>query len=170
MSDSKHERARELVLLRDVEGVSTSDAGWLDSHLAECAECAGFAEELQLATDALRSVPVTASSSLVSATQARVRQHAAELRDREARLFLIGISFCLGLLWSAGSMFIGWRFSTWLAERIHIAPWAIAAGLVIFWLAPAIAVALAFMAHYRPSWPYVKAEWALTADHSEELQ
>jgi hypothetical protein len=158
MNASDHERARDLVLQRDIEGVSAGDAVWLDSHLAECSECAVFAEDLQLATDSLRSMPVTASSSLVGATQARVRQHAAELRDREARLFLIGTSFCLGLLWSAGSMFIGWRLSAWLAERLHIAPWAIAAGLVIFWLAPAVVVAIAVLPRYPISYRS-RADW-----------
>ena len=158
MNASDHERARDLVLLRGIEGISAGDAKWLDSHLVECFECAAFAEELQLTTNALRSMPVTASSSLVGTTQARVRQHAADLRDREVRLFLIGISFCLGLLWSAGSMFIGWRLSAWLAERLHIAPWAIAAGVVIFWLAPAVAVAIAVLPRYPMSYPS-RADW-----------
>src|SRR3974377_608239 len=135
MTGSDHERARKLILLRDVEGVSNTDAAWLASHLAGCSECASFAQELEDTSLALRSIPVTAPISLVSATQARVPHGAAELRDHEARLFLIGISFCLGLLWSAGSAFVGWKFSSWLAERIHVAPWIIAMGFVVFWLA-----------------------------------
>ncbi len=169
MNLSDHERARELVLLSDVEGLSDRDAIWLAAHLADCPECNAFTDQMKLASLVLRSVPVTARASLVMATQARVRARAAELRDHQARIFLIGISFCLGLLWSAGSMFIGWRFSSWLAERIHIAQWAVAAGLVVLWLAPAIAMALAFMVQYRPPSHYARADWTLL-DHSEELQ
>jgi len=168
MSGSDHERARELVLIGDIDEIAHGDALWLEAHLSGCADCSEFAEEFQQATRALRNMPVTASLALVTDTQTRVRVRAAELRDHEARMFLIGISFCLGLLWSAGSAFAGWKLSGWLAERIHVAQWAVAAGLVTFWLAPAIAMALAFLLHSRPlSYP-ARVEWPLT--NTEELQ
>jgi hypothetical protein len=63
----------------------------------------------------------------------------------------MGISFCLGLLWSAGSMFVGWRFSGWLADRLHVETWMVAGGLVVFWLLPAIAIAVVLVGHQRPS-------------------
>ena len=158
MTNSYHERARELVLLREVEGVSDGEAAWLASHLEGCAECSDFAKELALAERALRSIPVTASVSLVSATQMRVRQRAAELRDQQARNFLIGISFCLGLLWSAGSAFVGFRLSGWLADKIHVASWIIAAGFVVFWLAPAVAIAVGLLA-YHPLSRSTHSDW-----------
>lgn len=158
MTNSYHERARELVLLREVEGISNAEALWLTSHLEGCAECSDFAKELALAERALRSIPVTASVSLVSATQMRVRQRAAELRDQQARNFLIGISFCLGLLWSAGSAFVGFRLSGWLADKIHVASWIIAAGFVVFWLAPAVAIAVGLLA-YHPLSRSTHSDW-----------
>ena len=158
MNGSDHERARELVLLSDVEGISAGEDAWLASHLERCAECAGFAEELELTTRALRGVPVMANASLVSATQARVRQRAAELRDQQARNFLIGISFCLGLLWSAASAFIGLRLSGWLADKIHVAPWIIATGFVTFWLAPAAAIAIGLLVRHPLSDP-ARTDW-----------
>jgi hypothetical protein len=159
MTNSDHERARELILIRDIEGIADSEGVWLASHLGSCAECSGFVEELALAERALRSVPVTAPLALVSATQMRVRQRAAELRDQQARNFLIGISFCLGLLWSAASAFVGMRLSGWLADKIHVAPWIIAAGFIVFWLAPAVLIAIGLLAHHplsssaRTDWP-----------------
>ena len=158
MNNSDHQRARELVLLRDVEGTSDSEATWLTSHLDGCAECSSFAEELALAELTLRSIPVVASASLVSATQARVRQRAAELRDQQARNFLIGISFCLGLLWSAGSAFVGLKLSAWLADKIHVASWLIAAGFVVFWLAPAAAIAIGLLVHH-PLSDSARTDW-----------
>jgi anti-sigma factor RsiW len=156
MNRSEHERARDLVLTRDVEGIDESDRTWLESHVGACPECAAFAEDLHLTSRALRSIPVMASTSLVSSTQARVRQRAAELREQQARVFLIGISFGLGLLWSAGSAFVGWKISGWLAERIHVAPLIISAAFVVFWLAPAMVMAVAGLL-YRPishhAWP-----------------
>jgi hypothetical protein len=167
MTNSDHERARELVMLRDIEGVSEGDARWLDSHLLACPECFGFAEEFEVAERALRSMPVTAPVSLVSATQLRVRQRAAELRDQQARNFLIGISFCLGLLWSAGSAFVGLKLSGWLAEKIHVAPWLIATGLAVFWLAPAIAIAIGLLIKHPLARP-PRADW-LAARFEEDL-
>lgn len=167
MTNADHERARELVLLRDIEGISDSEGMWLASHLESCAECAGFAEELELAAQALRSIPVKASVSLVSATQMRIRQRAAELRDQQARNFLIGISFCLGLLWSAGAAFVGLKLSDWLAGKIHVAPWIIASALVVFWLAPAIAIAVGLLVHH-PLSTSARTDW-LTARVKEDL-
>ncbi len=169
MNGSDHERARDLALMRGVEEVSHGDALWLEAHLSGCTDCAAFAEELQLTARVLRNMPVTASASLVIDTQTRVRARAAELREHEAKAFLIGIAFCLGLLWSAGSAFVGWKLSAWLADKIHVAQWAIAVGLLVFWLAPAIAMALAFMVQYRPITHHVRADWTLL-ERSEELQ
>lgn len=167
MTHSNHERARELALLRDIEGISGGEAAWLGSHLEGCAECSVFVGALGLASRALRAEPVMASSSLVSATQARVRQRAAELRDHQARNFLIGISFCLGLLWSAGSAFVGLKLSGWLADKVHVAAWVIATGFVVFWLAPAVAIAIGLLAYHPLSNP-ARTDW-LAARVKEDL-
>lgn len=167
MTNSDHQRAREFVLLRDIEGISDSDATWLAFHLEGCPECSDFAEQLVAAERALRSIPIIAPVSLVSATQMRVRQRAAELRDHQARTFLIGISFCLGLLWSAGSAFVGLRLSSWLADKLNMAPWIIATGFVVFWLAPAVAIAIGLLVHH-PLSNRARADW-LTASVKEDL-
>ena len=159
MTRSDHERARELVLMQGVEDVSAGEGVWLESHLAACAECADFKEALELTSQAMRATPVLASSSLVSTTQARVRARAAELQDQQTRLYLIGISFCFGLLWSAGSMFLGWKLSGWLGERLHLEAWVIAAGLIVFWLLPAIAMAGVLLFHRRTSLGPESALW-----------
>ena len=159
MKVSDHERARDLVMLRDGEEGTAADAAWLDSHLLECSECASFAEALQLTTQTMRSTPVLASSSLVNATQARVRIRAAELQDQQNRYFLIGISFCLGVFWSAGSMFLGWKLSAWMAEQFHVATWVISAAFVLFWLLPAIGMAVLLVLHQRPTFGPELALW-----------
>jgi hypothetical protein len=154
-------------MLRDVEGVSESDAVWLEKHLGECGECAGFAESLQMTAQMLRLTPISTSPALVSVTQSRVRERAEELREREARVFLIGISFCLGLVWSAGSALAGWKLSSWLAQSIHVPAWAVAAGLVVFWLLPAIAMGLIFLHDPRPFLPQGRATWETTQGEGE---
>jgi hypothetical protein len=156
---SDHERARDLILMQGVEKLSTTETAWLEGHLAECGECSDFAQALELTAQAMRRAPVLASSSLVSATQSRVRARAAELQDRRNRFFLIGISFSLGLLWSAGSMFLGWKLSGWLAERFHLAAWIIGAGIVLFWLLPAMAMAVVLLFHQQPALGTESALW-----------
>jgi hypothetical protein len=166
MTNSDHERARDLILLRDVERISDSDAGWLATHLESCGTCAAFAQKLELTAIELRSMPITATGSLVSATQLRVRRRAAELRDQQARTLLIGISFCLGLLWSAGSAFVGLRLSGWLADQLHVTPWIVATGLIVFWLAPAVAIAIGLLVHH-PFSDSARTDW-LAAHFKED--
>jgi hypothetical protein len=51
------------------------------------------------------------------------------------------------------------RLSGWLADKIHVAPWIIAAGFIVFWLAPAVLIAIGLLAHHplsssaRTDWP-----------------
>lgn len=159
MNAFNHERARDLILMQGVEEMAGGDAAWLDAHLAECAECADFAETLQFASRAMRSTPVLAGSPLVSATQALVRARATELQDQQNRLYLIAISFALGLLWSAGTMFLGWRLSGWLAERFQVAAWTVGAAIVLFWLLPAAIMAVVLLFHHRPMLGPESALW-----------
>lgn len=159
MNGNGHGRAIDLLTRRDVEGMSNAEEQWLEMHLQECEECAAFDRALNGTAHAVRAVTVVASASLVNATQRRVRARAAELQDQQNRLYLIGISFVLGLLWSAGSLFLGWKLSGWLAERLHAEAWVIAAGMVVFWLLPAIAMAMVLVFHQRPSVGAASALW-----------
>jgi hypothetical protein len=159
MNGKEHGRAIDLITRRDVEGISDPDARWLEMHLQECEECAAFDRAMSGAAHAVRAVTVVASASLLNTTQRRLRARAAELQDQQNRLYLIGISFVLGLLWSAGSLFLGWKLSGWLAERLHAEAWAIATGMVLFWLLPAMAMALVLVFHLRPTVGADSALW-----------
>ena len=161
---NEHERAIGLITQRDVEGISEADFRWLETHLAQCGECAGFVEALSGAEHALRSVTVMASASLVSATRLRVRARAEELREERSHMVLMGLSFCLGMLWSAGSMFVGWRLSAWVAQRFQVATWMVVGGMVVFWLLPAMATPLVLVFHQRPTWHAHSALWDIRGE------
>ena len=139
---TEHERAVDLITHRNVEGIDRAEGAWLDSHLEICVECASYAASLLAAGQALRSMPVMASRSLVSVTQARVRARALEMRERESRLFLLGLSFCLGMLASTVSAWLWWKFGSWVVELLGLPQAIVAPGVVLFWLLPSIAVAL----------------------------
>ena len=82
-----HERARAMVAVSEI--LSGEEHSWLAGHLASCAACREFAETSQEAIRALRGVSVTAGGGLVSATQVRVRERAAELRRQQERIWVI---------------------------------------------------------------------------------
>ena len=150
MNGHEHERAMELITLRDVEGITENDARWLASHLDECPECAGFALAMSGAEQAVRSVTVMASAALVASTQARVHARAEQLREQQSRMVLIGVSFCLGVLTSTLTAWVWWKCGAWVAERLGLPVGIVEPGVLLFWLLPAIVIAV-LMAVFPPS-------------------
>ena len=96
MTNHEHERAIDLITRRGVEDIAAPDTAWLESHLSTCAECAEYAALTDSTGRLLRSVAVTASPALVTATQARLRARATDLQEQRSRMVLIAISFCIG--------------------------------------------------------------------------
>jgi len=142
MNGNGHDRAVDLLSRRDVEGIADTDARWLDSHLAECADCASFERALSGAENALRSFTVMASASLVESTRSRVHARAEQLRDHEARMVLIGVSFCLGVVTSTLTAWMWWKFGGWIAQALGLPSGIVEPGVLLFWLLPAVLVAV----------------------------
>ncbi|MGH9642776.1 MAG: hypothetical protein ACRD3Q_10140, partial [Terriglobales bacterium] len=69
MSENVHKRARELALSGRIEEIGTAERRWLETHMDECVECAGFSSALGDAVNAVRIPQVAATTSLVGATQ-----------------------------------------------------------------------------------------------------
>jgi len=138
MNGHEHERPMDLIFRRDVEGITQDEGQWLESHLAACQACAGFALAMGDTAQALRSFPVMASSSLVEATKARVHARAEQLRERDARRFLIAISFAMGMVVSAISAWAWWKVGGWMVEQFSVPSTIVGPGLVLFWLLPSI--------------------------------
>jgi hypothetical protein len=141
MTDRNHERAIDLITVRGVEGISDPETVWLDAHLDACPSCSAYANSLERTGRVLRSRPIMASPALVARTQARIRSRAMEMRERESRMFLIGVSFCLGVLSSTASAWLWWRFGDWVAAQLGLPQSIVAPGVLLFWLLPAIAIA-----------------------------
>jgi hypothetical protein len=138
MNGNEHERARDLIFRRDVEGISPDEGQWLGSHLASCADCAGLELAMSDAAQALRSFPVTATVSLVETTKSRVHARAEQLRERDARRFLIAISFAMGMVVSTMSAYAWWKVGGWMVERFSVPPVIVGPGLLLFWLLPSV--------------------------------
>jgi hypothetical protein len=142
----EHDRAIDLLTRRDVEGIADDDSRWLEMHLQECEECASFDRALSGAEHALRSFNVMASASLVESTRSRVHARAQQLREHQARMALIGISFCLGVMTSTLTAWVWWKTGGWVAERLGLPSSIVEPGVLLFWLLPAIVIAILMVA------------------------
>jgi hypothetical protein len=146
MNGHEHERAIDLLTRRDVEGIADDESRWLEMHLRECEQCASFDRALSGTEHALRSFSVMASASLVESTQARVHARARQLREQQSRMTLIAISFCLGVVTSTLTAWIWWKFGYWAAERLGLPSSIVEPGVLLFWLLPAIVIAILMVA------------------------
>ena len=142
MNGDEHDRAADLLMRRDIEGMADADARWLEIHLQECEECAGFDRTLSGAAHAVRAVAVMASSALVESTRARVRMRAEQLREQRARSVLIAVSFCLGVVTSTLTAWVWWEFGGWVADHLGLPSGIVEPGVLLFWLLPAIVIAV----------------------------
>ena len=150
MTSHDHERAIDLIIRNGIDETTAADAAWLDSHLAQCSDCSEYAETFERTGQLLRSIVVTASPALVMNTQARVHARAAQLREHHARVVLIAVSFCIGVLSSTASAWLWWRFGGWVAERLSLPASIVAPGILLFWLLPAVVIAVLMLAFPHP--------------------
>jgi hypothetical protein len=164
MNLSDHERAAGLLAEQAIEGIEREDAAWLEQHLEGCAGCMGYANSLGLVRQALCSVPVTASEELVSATKARVRIRALEMREQAARSALIGISVAIGAAVSSVSLYYAWPLVRWLETNLEMPAIVVEPGFVVAWFLPTM-IAAAFLAAYRAQ---AQARAALTQQEGLE--
>ena len=150
MNGNGHGRAIDLLMRRDVEGIADVDAQWLEMHLQECEECAGFDRALSGAENGLRSFTVMASASLLESTRARVHNRAQQLGEQQARTMLIAVSFCLGVVTSTLTAWVWWKIGGWVAQSLGLPPGIVEPGVLLFWLLPAIVIAV-LMVTYPPA-------------------
>jgi hypothetical protein len=144
-SNAEHERARMLIA-SSAPDISTAERVWLNSHLETCASCREFAESAREAVNALRSLSVTASSSLVSATQARVRRRALELQRHRERMWVIAACCFAVTVGSASTIAALWGGLAWMGQQARLADpvWQIA--LIALGVMPAIVVGIVMLA------------------------
>ena len=143
--NNDHERARMLLALGETDGAGES--AWLTGHLEQCEACRVFSQESTEVIGALRSIPVAASRSLVTTTQARVRQRARELQRRRERLWLVAVSCTLVTLTAILTNVVCWRGFEWLVEhsQVSAALWPLA--FVGLWIVPALGASVLLLAH-----------------------
>jgi predicted anti-sigma-YlaC factor YlaD len=158
-STNDHERARMLLALADAASLAAAECAWLEKHLESCEPCRTFSQNTGDLVRALRSVPLAADRTLVITTQWRVRQRARELRQRQERMWLVGLSCVLVTLTAVLSNLAFVRGFGWLVEHSHISAGLLPVVFVGFWIVPVLAASVLFLAHGTH-----------LADHSNETQ
>jgi predicted anti-sigma-YlaC factor YlaD len=146
MTQDTHEEARQVIALARAAELSDGEQKWLQAHLDSCESCRDYADATRQVIAALRSVPVTADARLVRAAQMRVRFHASRLREARERMWLVGMAcFLVGLSATLTAPLL-WHLFAWVAERTGIPGPVWETTFVLFYIAPALAVSLLFMA------------------------
>ena len=146
MTQTLHERARDLALTAWLEQLPPPDAAWLRSHLNDCAECAHFAAAITDGVGALRAAPLQADAALVEATKRSVRIYAARVRENQSRVRMLATSCVLSVIWGGVSLPWLWRAFAWLGEAISLPAPIWQTGFVLFWMAPSAVVAVLLLA------------------------
>ena len=120
MNEGLHERARMLIALAGPEAADGTEQAWLASHLDACPECREFAERARQTVQAMRTIPITAGWSLVSTTQARVRQRARELQ-RQREWMAVAWVCCTAVMLCTALGTVGlWRGCEWFAQHLQL--------------------------------------------------
>jgi hypothetical protein len=140
-----HQQARELIACGS-QGLTDSQQTWLQIHLDQCASCHDYAQAAEQFVRSLRSVPVAADPSLVRSTQMRVRVHAQQLQQKQERLWLVWMSCIVVGLSAAITTPLLWRGFEWIGEWAHVSSPVWQVGFMVFWISPALAASLIFLA------------------------
>jgi len=146
ITENDHVRARQVLAFAAAAQLPAADQAWLESHLEACDSCRAFAQDAGDLVRALRSIPVAADRTLVAATQIRVQLRARELRQRDERLWLVGVSCVVVTLTAVLTNLACWRGFTWLVERTHISAAAWPVAFVALFIVPALAASVLLLA------------------------
>jgi hypothetical protein len=162
MMMNEHERAHELAMTGRIEEINAAERHWLDSHLAQCDECARFTTSLDQAIGAVRLPAVMASASLVRATQSRVRRRAFELQANKAAMRPLWIAAGMVCVWATVTTPLLWAAFAWLGAALSLSNLEWRTGFLFAWIAPTLAASLLLLANESH-----RARWRMNFRHSE---
>lgn len=131
-----HERARRLIDMERVEGLSPVDQRWLEDHLAACEACAGRASQTDAALRILGTFSVSVLRDLAASAQFAVRRRAEELRAQHTRNVALAIGCTLSWVFGVVSAPLVWKACAWLGATFDLprALWIL--GFVTWWFVP----------------------------------
>lgn len=156
MNSDPHERARMMIAMSGSErsdpqglsdaGLTRAEQSWLAEHLESCALCRQFTENARETIRALRGIPITANSGLVSTTQRRVRQRAEELQHQQERLWVVCVCCAAVTLSTVLTTALLWRGFSWIGRQARLPAPLWQGGFVVFYLMPAVLAGMLLLA------------------------
>ena len=151
MKSDPHERARQMIVLSGPKEVSEAELSraeqsWLAEHLESCPPCREFADNSREAIRCLRGIAITASASLVRATQVRVRHRAIELQRQQERLWIVCVCCAAVTLSSSLSAAVLWHGFAWMGQQTRLSAPIWEGGFAVFYLMPAVLAGILLLA------------------------
>lgn len=139
-----HDEVRGLIALGGA--ISGTQQGLVRAHLEECEACQQYAQAVTGVVGALRSVPISADSRLVRASQMRVRFHARRLQETRQRIWLVGMAcLCVGFSATLTAPVL-WRLFAWIGQMAGVPTVVWQASFLFFFVLPGLVVAVLLLA------------------------
>jgi hypothetical protein len=138
MPFESHQEARRLLDRAAVEGISPEEQRWLNSHTAQCAECAGYAELSQRVLRALDAFAFDFDPAGPLRVQEALRRRSAFAPSHGRLSKAVPVAIGLTIM---GSLAM-YRPASWLAARWSVAAPAWQIAFAAFWFLPSIALTL----------------------------
>ena len=137
-----HAKARFLLDRSLVEGISPEDRHWLDAHVGECAECAGYAELSARAVRALDWFAIELDPAAALRVENVVRSRAEAMRSAEAHARTLWIGTAVAIFLTLTGSAVTWRSLAWLASQWNLPSRVWQIGFAAFWFLPSLLLAL----------------------------
>jgi len=158
MIEDVHHKVRRLILESRIMGLSRSDQVLLEEHLNICSVCRKYQDEADAVIGSLRNTSVGVDPELVRSTQRLVRARARELNSRaDLNPVAAWIAAIITLMWIAATVPYLWRGFEWIAKRMGIPDLIWQMGFGLWWLLPALALAVVLAAQSSPNGAYRKS-------------
>lgn len=144
-AENLHERARRLIDRERIEGLASKERHFLEDHLAACEACTGWAASADAVLRMLKSSSVALPPGLAASTNLRVREKAAELRQRRTRNLALIVGCAISWALGVASAPLVWRVFEWFGTTLALPRIVWVAGFACWWLVPATFAGLAIL-------------------------
>jgi hypothetical protein len=131
-----HERARRLLTIDRVEGLTATERAWLEAHLDGCPVCMREAEVLDTALQQLQAAP-SAPAGLVRRTQLAVRVRAEAHGREQGALVPLWVAAAFSAVWTLATAPVAWWALARVGRAAHLPDFVWQAGFILWWFLPA---------------------------------
>jgi predicted anti-sigma-YlaC factor YlaD len=158
MIEDIHRRAQQLILESRIKNLQRRDQNLLEEHLNACPDCRKYRDGTDSVINSLRNTSVGVDPELVRSTQQLVRARASELNSRaDLNPVAAWIAAIVTLMWIAVTAPYLWRGFKWVGTRTGIPDLVWQMGFGLWWLLPALVLAVVLATRVSPNGAYRKS-------------